>query len=162
MGRANSSHPTDPKFKPRIFAIAGNEGPHWTENTGEVPYHAIRVEFKHPGCGLAGWKAAAPAEDDALVAAAGAYKVLLENAEVRVLELRLGAHEKDAFHTHPWPGFYYVVRGVPVRVNGKAVNFPAGVEIVPVGAEGHSMQNVGDGALHLIRFELKFGLGAGG
>jgi len=65
---AGVSHAADPDFKPYFKAVA-SQGLHWTENTGEVPFHAIRVEFKHPGCGLAGWKAAAPGADDAVVAA---------------------------------------------------------------------------------------------
>ena len=52
-GTVHRSHDTDPGFKPNARAIKP-EGPHYTTNTGEVPFHAIRVEFKHPGCGLAG------------------------------------------------------------------------------------------------------------
>ncbi len=162
-GSRNTSHPTDPNFKPRIIATKPEEGPHWTENTGEVPFHAIRVEFKHPGCGLPGWKAAAPGPDDALVAAPATHSLLLENDDVRVLDVHLAPRAQEAYHTHPWPGVFYVVQAAPLRhlMKGSSVpqmrTFPAGVKILPAPAEGHTIENAGDVPLHLIRFELKYG-----
>lgn len=162
-GSRNTSHPTDPNFKPRIIATKPEEGPHWTENTGEVPYHAIRAEFKHPGCGLAGWKAAVPGADDALVAAPASHALLLENDDVRVLDVHLAAHAQDSYHTHPWPGVVYVVSGTPLRYTAKdgggptLRTFPAGAKILPAEAEGHAVENMGDVPLHIIRFELKYG-----
>jgi mannose-6-phosphate isomerase-like protein (cupin superfamily) len=161
-GSDHRSHPTDPNFKPRIVAIKP-EGPHWTENTGEVPFHAIRVEFKHPGCGLPGWNAAVPAADDAVVAAPANHTVLFENADVRVLDVHLAPGAKEPEHTHPWPGFFYVVSAPPVKFYYPGMApvprvFPAGEKIVPIGAQGlHAAENVGDVPLHLIRFELKYG-----
>ncbi len=166
-GSRNTSHPTDPKFKPRIIATKPEEGPHWTENTGEVPFHAIRVELKHPGCGLPGWKAAVPGPDDALVAASGSHTLLFENNDVRVLDVHLAAHAKDTYATYPWPGVVYVVEAAPLRYTSKdgreagVGSFPAGVKIVPVKAEGYAVENTGNVPLHLIRFELKYGSAAG-
>lgn len=162
-GSRNTSHPTDPNFKPRVIATKPEEGPHWTENTGEVPFHAIRVEFKHPGCGLAGWKTAAPGPDDALATAPGSHTLLLENDDVRVLDVHLAPHTKDAFHTDPWPGILYIVEAAPVRQfssgNGEPElrTFPRAVKILPSPAEGHALENTGDVPLYLIRFELKYG-----
>jgi len=162
-GTDHRSHPTDPNFKPRVIGIK-SEGPHWTENTGDVPFHAIRVEFKHPGCGMPGWKAAAPAADDAVVAAPANHTVVFENDDARVLDVHLAAHAKEPMHTHPWPGFFYMVEVAPL-VNstpagpvGPARTMPIAMKILPIGAEGpHSVENVGDTPLHLIRFELKYG-----
>ncbi len=140
------------------------QGLHWTENTGDVPFHAIRVEFKHPGCGLEGWKAALPGPDDAVVAAPGSHTVLFENEEVRVLDVHLAPHAKEPMHTHPWPGFFYVVAAPKLMFYeaGRAPEprvFPAGAKIVQIGAQGqYAAENVGDVGLHLIRFELKYGL----
>ncbi len=159
-GKDNRSHPTDPNFKPRIVAIKP-EGPHWTENTGDVPFHAIRVEFKHPGCGLPGWKPTAPGPDDALIAAPESHTLLLENDEVRVLDVHLPPHGKDPMHTSPWPGVFYIIDRAPLRGFSPAgpepgvINFPPGVEIMPAKAGAHSLENLGDTPLHLIRFELK-------
>lgn len=162
-GSRNTSHPTDPKFKPRIIATKAEEGPHWTENTGEVPFHAIRVELKHPGCGLAGWKAASPGPQDALVAAQDSHTLLFENDDVRVLDVHLAAHAKEAYHAHAWPGVVYVVEAAPLRYTARnggdaeLGSFPTGVKIVPAKVEGHTVENAGDVPLHLIRFELKYG-----
>ena len=161
-GSRFSSHPTDPNFKPHIISIKP-EGPHWTENTGEVPFHAIRVELKHPGCGLAEWKAAVPGADDAPVAAGNTHMVLFENDDVRVLDVHVAPHTKDTFHTHPWPGVLYVVQAAPVRYfttgseEPEVRTFPEDVKVLPAPSEGHAVQNVGDVPLHLIRFELKYG-----
>ena len=161
-GSRNTSHTTDPNFRPRIIATKPEEGPHWTENTGEVPFHAIRVELKHPGCGLAGWKAATPGPEDALAAAPKSHTLLMENADVRVLDVHLAAHAKDSYHTHPWPGVVYVMEAAPLRNTLKEGGgaelrvFPAGVKILPAKAEGHTVENMGDVPLHLIRFELKY------
>jgi quercetin dioxygenase-like cupin family protein len=159
-GSDHREHPTDPNFKPRIFAIK-SEGPHWTENTGEVPFHAIRVEFKHPGCGLHSWKPESPGPDDALVAAPSSHALMFENADVRVLDVHIAPHAKDPYHTHPWDGFFYVAQAAPVedRMKGSGAagvsTFPAGV-VLPAEAQGHTIENVGDLPLHLIWFELKF------
>ena len=149
-GSRNTSHPTDPNFKPRTIATKPEEGPHWTENTGDVPYHAIRVEFKHPGCGLAGWKAAVPGADDALAVAPESHTLLLENADVRVVDVHLAPHAKEVFHTHPWPGIVYVAQGDRVRFGGKIdvdtkkVPFSTGVKVVRMEAARHSVENLGD------------------
>jgi mannose-6-phosphate isomerase-like protein (cupin superfamily) len=162
---AGISHPADSNFKPYVKAVAP-QGLHWTENTGDVPFHAIRVEFKHPGCGLPGWKTAVPAANDAVVAAPANHTVLFENDDVRVLDVHLAPGARELEHTHPWPGFFYVIATPPLKFYqpGKAPEprgFPAGAKVVPIGAQGlHAAENVGDFPLHMIRFELKFGQAA--
>jgi hypothetical protein len=157
-----ASHPTDPNFKPYFKAVEP-QGPHWTENTGEVPFHATRVELKHPGCGLPGWKPAAPGPDDALTTASGDHSLLFENNEVRVLDVRLAPHTRDSMHSEPWPGFFYIVQGASLRefrpgeAEPELRTFPAGVEVVPSAAGQHSLENNSDTPLHLILFELKYG-----
>ncbi len=161
-GTDHRSHPTDPNFKPRVIAIKP-EGPHWTENTGEVPFHAIRVEFKHPGCGLAGWRAAVPGPDDAVVAAPGGHVLLFENDEVRVLDVRTPPHTREALHTHPWPGFFYVVQGTPMteyRPGKEPLVHAHGppMKILPTNADSlHAVENTGEVETHFVRFELKHG-----
>ena len=157
------SHPTDPNFKPRILALKP-EGLHATENTGEVPFHAIRVEFKHPGCSLDGSPVVKPDALDAVKVEPGDHHVLLENDDVRVLDVTNQPHTKEAAHTHPWPGFFYIVQRSPVRYftpeqpNPPVRNLPANLKILPLQPEGpHWVENVGDLEFHVIRFELKHG-----
>ena len=138
---AGVSHPTDPNFKPRVISTKP-QGLHWTENTGEVPFHAIRVEFKHPGCGLAGSNPVAPGQEVALTAAPGGSDTLLyEDAEVRVVDVHLPAHGTDPYLAHPWAGVFYM---------------PGEAKVLSAKAEEQTVENMGDQSLHLVRFELKF------
>lgn len=157
------SRPTDPNFKFKIIATKP-EGLHATENTGDVPFHAIRVEFKHPGCSLDGSTVKALGPEDAVVVAPDEHRVLLENDDVRVLDVLLPPHTKEPSHTHVWPGFFYIVQAEPLRyyTPGQADppvrNFPPKLKIVPVSPEGpHWVENEGDAPLHFVRFELKHG-----
>ena len=102
-----------------------------------------------------------------MVAAPAGHTVLLENDDVRVLDVHLPPHAKEPMHTHPWPGFFYLVQVAPLVYStpkgpvGPARTMPITMKILPVGAEGpHSVENVGDTPLHLIRFELKYGTAA--
>ena len=138
---AGVGHPTDPNFKPRVIATKP-QGVHWTENTGEVPFHAIRVEFKHPGCGLAGWTPAASGSEDAPTAISdGTHVLLFQDADVRVVDIHLPAHGTDPYLTHPWAGVFYVAG------DGK---------VLPARAEAQTVSAMGDEPLHLVEFELKF------
>ena len=136
---AGVSHPTDPNFKPRVIATKP-QGVHWTENTGEIPFHAIRVEFKHPGCGVASSTPAAPGPEDA-AAPGGTYRLLYEDAEVKVVDIELPAHATDPYLAHPWAGVFYMA---------------GAAEVLPARAEAHTVSTMGDAPLHLVRFELKF------
>ena len=161
-GTVHRSHPTDPNFKPEVRAIKP-EGPHYTANTGDVPFHAIRVEFKHPGCGLPGWHAATPGPDDVLPAAPGSHTLLFENDEVRVLDVHLAAHQSEPMRIHPWPGVIYVAADAPTHDSRRGaeavphVGSSFGVKVVPVDPEDHAFENGSDQPLHLIWFELKYG-----
>jgi hypothetical protein len=153
----------DPSFTFRVFATAGNEGLHATENTGDIPFHAIRVEFKHPGCGLTSAPVAMPAPDDALIAAPANHTLLFENDDVRVVDVHVPPHSREPMHTHPWDGYFYIIQRATIRHFTLADKNPPvvppavdGPTIVTIGAEGlHAIENVGDTPLHYIRFELK-------
>ncbi len=49
-----------------------------------------------------------PAKLDAVRAAPGNHKVLLENDQVRVLEVTLAPEEKEPLHHHKWPSVLYI------------------------------------------------------
>ena len=158
-GSRDTSHPTDPNFKPRIFAIKP-EGLHWTENTGDVAFHAIRVEFKHPGCGLPGWT---PAADDGAPPAAETRKVIFDNTDVRVFDAEIPPHTTVAFQAGSAVGFFYVptISGVRYQsgredLPGRHALAPSG-RILPMMLKGDSIENVGDTPLHAVQYELKFG-----
>lgn len=49
-----------------------------------------------------------PAELDAVIAAPGNHKILLENDQVRVLEVTLAPEEREPLHHHKWPSVLYI------------------------------------------------------
>lgn len=111
---------------------------------------------------------------DAVVAAPGSHRVLLENDRVRVLEVVVPPGVKEPVHTHRWPSVFYItdpswLRYYPVlSVDGKLVagapsggahsgDPPKGAQ-APfwLGPEGpHAVENVGPRAFRAIRVEIK-------
>jgi ketosteroid isomerase-like protein len=49
-----------------------------------------------------------PSELDAVIAAPNNHKILLENDQVRVLEVYLAPEEKEPLHHHKWPSVLYI------------------------------------------------------
>jgi quercetin dioxygenase-like cupin family protein len=86
------------------------------------------------------------------------YKVLLENDQVRVLEYRLKAGEKEPMHSHP-AGVVYVLSGAKLKFS-----YPDGRTEERAAAIGetfwrepitHAVENVGDTEAHAIAIDLK-------
>jgi quercetin dioxygenase-like cupin family protein len=86
-------------------------------------------------------------------------KILLENADVRVIENTLAPGEKDAMHTHP-SGWYYVTRPGTMKVvfaDGKVATWDA-----KEGEGGwlqtkapHTAENVGTTTMIYVLVEVK-------
>jgi hypothetical protein len=95
---------------------------------------------------------------DAVKADPKHYTVISENAEVRILKIHYGAHEKSVMHSHP--------NSVAVALNDSSVQFtlPDGktdsktfkageAMFTPAGA--HLPENTGDNGMDIILVELK-------
>jgi len=86
------------------------------------------------------------------------YKVLLENDQVRVLEYRLKAGEKEPMHSHP-AGVVYVLSGARVKFtypDGRTEEKPAASgETIWREPTTHAVENVGDTEIHAIAVDLK-------
>jgi len=98
--------------------------------------------------------------DDAAIVAADAYKVVFENEQVRVLELRMAPGEKTEPHGHP-DMVVVMVEGGTFRFGGPhSSSTPADLEI-PSGtmsfqpADRHTTENIGNSAVHGFLIELK-------
>jgi hypothetical protein len=107
-----------------------------------------------------------PSELDALRAAPGHHRLLLENDAVRVIETLIGVGETTPVHTHRWASVGYVVGGTQIvrrdgdrnilldtRISGDA---PRASEVRwadPLAP--HSVENVGDHELRVIMVECK-------
>src|SRR5437762_4323823 len=86
------------------------------------------------------------------------YNVLLENDQVRVLEYRLKAGEKEPMHSHP-AGVVYVLTGAKLKFS-----YPDGRTDARAAATGetiwrdpttHAVENVGDTEAHAIAIDVK-------
>src|SRR5947208_6172491 len=86
------------------------------------------------------------------------YKVPLENDQVRVLEYRLKAEEKEPMYSHP-TGVVYVLSGAKLKFS-----YPDGRTEERAAATGetiwrepttHAVENVGDTEAHAIAIDLK-------
>ena len=150
------SHPADPNFKPYVKFVAP-QGLHWTENTGEMPFHAIRVEFKHPGCAVDGSKPAQLHTDDEMTVMKATHTVLLENDEVRIVDIELAPHTREDLYNEPWTGVMYVQQGGTIGFALRRENVSAG-KVVAVGpVREFRLENLNATPLHLLWFELKHG-----
>jgi hypothetical protein len=105
-----------------------------------------------------------PERMDALHAAPASHRVLLDNDQVRVLEVMIepGAHEPE--HTHQAASVMFVDEPARIRYyQGAALIFesaasgsPPGIRVRWMEPEGpHSVENIDERRYHAIRVELK-------
>ncbi len=96
---------------------------------------------------------------DVLVAAKNAYASLLENDNVRVMEIRLKPGEKAPMHDHPSNHVVYVVKDATLKLSfpdGKDATFDLkGGQALWLDAGPHEAQNVGKTDAHNIVIEVK-------
>lgn len=95
---------------------------------------------------------------DALQAAPNAYKKLIENNRVRIMDLRFKPGEKAAMHIHP-DHIVYVFNDQKLRLiysNGQKRDFElkAG-QVLWIDAESHVTENLGVSETHSLVIELK-------
>lgn len=88
------------------------------------------------------------------------HKVVLDNDQVRMLDVRLQAGQKVAMHSHP-PNTVYYVTDCKLKVSGpdgkSEIVEPKANTAVWRGDSRHSVQNVGAAECHLVQTELKEG-----
>ena len=107
-----------------------------------------------------------PQSIDAVAAAPGNHHVLLENDQVRVLDVVVPPHTKEPVHAHCSPSVLYIMEAsafIDHDANGKVLldtrelktplTFPMTMWKDPEAP--HSVENISDKPLHLIRVELK-------
>ena len=107
-----------------------------------------------------------PQSIDAIAAAPGNHHVLLENDQVRVLDVVVPPHTKEPVHAHCSPSVLYIMEAsafIDHDANGKVLldtrelkmplTFPMTMWKDPEAP--HSVENLSDKPLHLIRVEQK-------
>lgn len=111
-----------------------------------------------------------PQQDlDAVAAAPKNHTVLLENAQVRVLQVEVAPGETENVHEHRWPSVLHIQSAQPaidisyaVR-DGKLVetsrqNLPGGIPPPAIWVQrqgAHAVKNLGSAPFRLLRVELK-------
>lgn len=110
-----------------------------------------------------------PHDLDAVAAAPGNHKVLLENDDVRVLHVEVAPGKTEPVHEHRWPSVIHIQSpqpGVDVRYavkDGRLVEvdrtrFPAGNPPPAVWSpreQPHAVTNLGNAPFRLLRVALK-------
>jgi hypothetical protein len=106
---------------------------------------------------------------DAVVAAPGNHRVLLDNEQVRVLQVEVAPGETEPIHEHRWPSVLHIQSAQPavdisyVMRDGRMVetgrhNLPGGKPppAIWVPRQGpHAVKNLGTAPFRLLRVELK-------
>jgi quercetin dioxygenase-like cupin family protein len=96
---------------------------------------------------------------DVLQSAAKAYKLLMENEKVRVLEIRLKPGEKAPMHNHPHDHVVFVMNTARFKLtfsDGKSgsFDFKAG-QTLWMDAGSHATENIGTSEGHNLVVEVK-------
>ena len=86
------------------------------------------------------------------------YKVVLNNKQIRIMDVRIGAGEKVPMHSHPNHVVYSLIGGKTkfTSSDGKTqtVTGKSG-EAIWHNAETHAVENVGKTETHVLDIELK-------
>lgn len=105
-----------------------------------------------------------PPSTDAVVAAPESHRVLLENEDVRVLEVTVAAGHREPEHTHREPSVMIVDGPARIRYyQGDTLTFASPAETAAARIRvswmdpesPHSVENVDTHPYHAIRVELK-------
>jgi len=108
---------------------------------------------------------------DAVTAAPGSHKVLMEDDDIRVLRVKVDPGATEPVHEHQWPSVMYfeqpqpityieykLVDGVPVETDRIDAPALAVGQTVRTGPEGlHAVQNRGTAPFLAVRIEFKKG-----
>lgn len=107
-----------------------------------------------------------PDELDALVAAPDHHTLLFENDRVRVIDTLISPGDRTPVHTHRWPAVFVVQgwsdfvrrddRGTVMVDSREVPTLTSPATVLPADPlPPHSLENVGDGDIHIISVELK-------
>ena len=96
---------------------------------------------------------------DVITAASKAYRLLLENDKVRVMEVRLKPGQKAPMHNHPNNHVIYVMKDTKFKLSfpdgkSKEVDLKSG-KVLWMEAGDHETENIGTSEGHNLVIELK-------
>ena len=116
----------------------------------------LNASFAFAVVGASG-AALAQAVPHSTVASPDVYKVLKEDEQYRVISVTWKPGQRDAWHSHPSSGIYYLTP-CSLRIHmpdGKSRDFNqwAGAAFVQKPVASHSLENIGKTDCNLIMFE---------
>lgn len=134
-----------------LWSAAG--GRHTSENVGSKAFRVVEVELKTPGKAFT-----APALDPVKVAPKN-YKVVMDNAQVRVLRVRVEPHQKLPLHEHGLGRVVvylrpYRIKVTPEGMDARESSGPA-YDVKWAGPQKHTEENLSDEPFEVIAVDLK-------
>jgi hypothetical protein len=154
-----TSGPGDPPFQ-KVSIRWSEGGPSKGFASSDRDRHNLLIELKNADCQPA--PAVSLPATDAVNIHDPNMTVVLENAYVRVLSVRIPPGEKEPWHTHTWPAVVVYFRLPPSRRHTQDGKFTERAELktlqVSFDANSqplHSVENLGKVAYQAYRVELK-------
>lgn len=100
---------------------------------------------------------AQPAQPRSYVASPDIYKVIAQNEQVQVIDVRWQPGQKDVMHSHPASGVYYLT-DCQLRLHApdgtsRDVSLKAGFALAQAPIPAHVLQNIGPSECRLVMFE---------
>jgi hypothetical protein len=143
------------EFKPGDVKWSPASGMHVSEITSDQPVTTVEVELKKPGGSTAKVNAAL----DPVKVDPGDYKVEFENSQVRVVRVKIGAHQKVPLHEHVLNRVVVYLtdqNGAMTTPDGKteSAQHKAG-EVSWAGPTRHREENLRDGPFEAVVVEFK-------
>lgn len=91
------------------------------------------------------------------VASPDIYKVIAQNEQFQVIDVRRQPGQKDAMHSHPASGVYYLT-DCQLRLHApdgtsRDVQLKAGFALAQAPIPAHVLENIGAGECRLVMFE---------
>jgi hypothetical protein len=133
--------PAEFEWKPGQVVWSKAEGMHAPEVTGDEPFNIVEVELKKPGTGKT-----IGSPHDALTSDLKHYTLEFENSQVRVLRLKLGAHETTPKVAHTLNSVVVYLTPAASHKAGEALWKPAGT---------YKEENPGTDPLEMVVVEVK-------
>jgi hypothetical protein len=148
--------------EPRVFdwkagqvVWSPSEGMHSPEVVSDAPFNIIEMELKKPGAGKA-----ASSPRDALKLDAKHYKLEFENDQVRVLRMKLGAHQATPVIEHPRNSVAIFLTDAAARTtdsNGVVASVThKAAEVAWETPVTQKIENVSEAPLEMVLVELNF------
>jgi uncharacterized RmlC-like cupin family protein len=130
------------------------DGMHSPEVIGDAPFNIIEVELKKPGTGMKIVTSSDPVKIDPKH-----YKVEFENDQVRVLHVKIGAHEVAPMHEHSLNRVTVFLSDQTDRITGsdgkvETVRHKAG-DVTWGTPVSHKEENVDDKPFEVVVVEIK-------